>query len=42
MTQGQGVTWGALSRHPVPTEGHPLVCVVSVPLSGAIRFSWPD
>ena len=41
IAQGQGV-WGAIRRHPVPTEGHPSVCVVAVPLCGAIRLSWPD
>ena len=39
LTQGQGV-WGAIRRHPVPTEAHPTVCVGSVPLCGAIRHSW--
>ena len=38
ISQGSGV-WGALKRHPVPTEGHPAVCEVAVPLGGAIRLS---
>ena len=41
LIQGLGV-WGALKRHPAPTEGHPAVCMMALPLCGAIRLSWPD